>query len=116
MSEIPIKCVKRFEVAMVEAFGPEYLREPNAQETTRLLENNAANGFPVMLGSIDCMHWRWKNCLTACHEEFRGHKKDFAIILETMDDKYTWIWNSFFEMPDSCNDINVLQRSPPSPS
>jgi hypothetical protein len=28
-----IKCVKRFEVAVLEVFGPDYLRAPNAQDT-----------------------------------------------------------------------------------
>ena len=62
-----IKCVKRFTVAIVEVFGPEYLRSPNAQDIARLLEQNAKRGFPGMLGSIDCMHWRWKNCPAAWH-------------------------------------------------
>ena len=52
-----IKCVKRFAVTVVRVFGEEYLRAPNAQDTTRLLEFNKARGFPGMLGSIDCMHW-----------------------------------------------------------
>jgi hypothetical protein len=107
-----IECVKRFAVAVVEVFGPEYLRAPNAQDTARLLEMNKARGFPGMLGSIDCMHWRWKNCPAAWHGQFKGHKKDATIILEAVADQETWIWHAFFGMPGSCNDINVLQRSP----
>ena len=29
-----------------------------------------------------------------------------------MADYETWIWHVFFGMPGSCNDINVIQRSP----
>ena len=39
-------------------------------------------------------------------------KKDCTIILEAMADYETWIWHAFFGMPGSCNDINVLHRSP----
>jgi hypothetical protein len=57
-----IKYVKRFVVAIVQVFVATYLRAPNAEDTARLLEENAARGFPGMLGSIDYMHWSWKNC------------------------------------------------------
>ena len=107
-----IKCVKRFAVAVVRVFGEKYLRSPNAQDTARLLEYNKNRGFPGMLGSIDCMHWKWKNCPAAWHGQFRGHKKDSTIILEAVADHETWFWHAFFGMPGSCNDINVLQRSP----
>jgi hypothetical protein len=107
-----IKCVKRFVLAIVQVFGATYLRAPNAEDTARLLEENTARGFPGMLGSIDCMHWSWKNCPAAWHGQFKGHKKDSTIILEAVANHETWIWHAFFGMPGSCNDINVIQRSP----
>ena len=52
-----IMCVKRFAVGIVQVFGEEYLRSPNAEDVARLLAMNKARGFSGMLGSIDCMHW-----------------------------------------------------------
>lgn len=46
--------VKAFAKAVVEVFGEEYLRAPNAEDTHRILEINKSRGFPGMLGSIDC--------------------------------------------------------------
>ena len=37
-----IECVRRFAIAVVDVFGPEYFRAPNAQDTARLLESNKA--------------------------------------------------------------------------
>jgi hypothetical protein len=41
--------------AIISVFGEEYLREPNLEDTQRLLYINEKRGFPGMLGSIDCM-------------------------------------------------------------
>jgi hypothetical protein len=70
-----IKCVNRFVVAIVQVFCTTYLRAPNAEDAVRLLEENAARGFPGMLGSIDCMHWSWKNCPVACMDSSKGRKR-----------------------------------------
>ncbi|XP_047952479.1 uncharacterized protein LOC125198069 [Salvia hispanica] len=47
-------------------FGPEYLRKPNADECQRLIDmHGRVHNFPGMMGSIDCMHWEWRNCPVA---------------------------------------------------
>ena len=51
-----LKATFKFARAVVEVFGPEYLREPNAQDTEKLLAIGEARGFPGILRSIDCMH------------------------------------------------------------
>jgi hypothetical protein len=41
----------------VKIYGSRYLRPPNEEEITALLQIAEARGFPRMVGSIDCMHW-----------------------------------------------------------
>ena len=81
-----IMCVKRFVVRIVQVFGQEYLRSPNVEDTARRLEMTKARGFPGMLGSIDCMHWTWKNYPKAWYGQFYDQKKGSTIILEAVAD------------------------------
>nr|XP_023897389.1 uncharacterized protein LOC112009287 [Quercus suber] len=78
-----VTSLKKFVAAMVAIFSEEYLRSPNNEDIARLLAHGQNRGFPGMLGSIDFMHWKWKNCPTA--------------------------WKGM--LPESNNDINVLERS-----
>jgi len=103
-----IECLKRFVKAVVEVFGEEYLRAPNAQDISRLLAINNARGFPGMLGSIDCMHWKWEMFPTAWRGAYAGHKDGPTMILEAVASQDLWIWHAFFGLPGSLNDINVL--------
>jgi hypothetical protein len=41
----------------------------------RLLEFGSKRGFPGILGSVDCMHWQWKNCLAVWAGQFQGKEK-----------------------------------------
>jgi hypothetical protein len=41
----------------------------------RLLKIGAQRGFPGMLGSLDCMHWEWKNFPLAWAGKFQGKEK-----------------------------------------
>lgn len=88
----------------MDVYGGEYLRKPTTDDLERLLEESKA------LGSIDCMHWQWKNCLTAWHGMYQGRNKKPTVILEAIASNDMWIWH-FFGAPGSLNDINVLDRS-----
>ncbi|XP_024010456.1 glutathione S-transferase T2-like [Eutrema salsugineum] len=58
-------CLENFVEATINLFGDEYLRRPTQEDLQRLLYVAEQRGFPGMIGSIDCMHWEWKNCPTA---------------------------------------------------
>jgi hypothetical protein len=87
------------------------LRSPNPEDIARLLAIGESRGFPGMLGSIDCMHWKWKNCRNAWRGMYSGHIREPTIILEVVAYHDLWIWHAFFGLPGSHNDINVLERS-----
>nr|XP_023911884.1 uncharacterized protein LOC112023512 [Quercus suber] len=106
-----IKSLKKFVKAVVSIFSEEYLRSPNNNDIARLLAVGQHHGFPGMLGSIDYMHWKWKNCPSKWKGQYIGHTHDPTIILEIVASYDLWIWHAFFGLPGSHNDINVLERS-----
>ena len=104
--------LKHFCKTVIAEFGSEYLRAPTEADMNRILTTNAARGFPGMLGSIDCMHWFWKNCPTAWSGQYKGKESGPTVVLEAIASYDLWIWHAYFGMPGSNNDINVLDRSP----
>ena len=106
-----IECVKRFCQGVVEIFGPEYLRSPNTADISRLLRKANQRGFPGMLDSLDIMHWAWKNYPAAYQGMYTGHVHRPTIVLEAVASYDLWIWHALFGMPESNNDINVLDAS-----
>ncbi|XP_073136949.1 uncharacterized protein [Henckelia pumila] len=105
------ECVKRFFRAVVEVFDDLYLRSPNALDIERLLYIGKQRGFLGMLGSLVCMHWKWKNCPTAWVGQYTGRSESPKIIFEVVADYDMWIYHAYFGFPDSDNDINVLSKS-----
>ncbi|KAH9725196.1 Immune-associated nucleotide-binding protein 9 [Citrus sinensis] len=106
-----IESLKRFCRAIVEVFAEQYLRSPNANEVARLLHVGKERGFPGMLGSLNCMHWKWKNCPTAWAGKYDSRSGTPTIILEAVADYDIWIWHAHFGLSGSNNDINVLEAS-----
>jgi hypothetical protein len=106
-----IKLVWLFVKMMIRVLGLEYLRSPNEEDTIRLMAMNEKRGWPGILGSIDCMHWKWKNCPKAWHGLYCGKSRDPTIVLEAVASHDLWNWHYFFGLPGSLGDINVLHRS-----
>ncbi|KAF8407599.1 hypothetical protein HHK36_006733 [Tetracentron sinense] len=80
-----IETLKRFVRAVVEVFGEEYLRSPNNEDISRLLAQGEDCGLLGMLGSINCMHWKWKNCTVAWKGQYeRGGHYYPSTILEAV--------------------------------
>ncbi|WZZ77775.1 putative nuclease HARBI1 [Brassica napus] len=105
-------CLEHFVQGIINIFGDEYLRRPTPEDLQRLVDIGEIRGFPGMIGSIDCMHWEWKNCPTAWKGQYtRGSGKP-TIVLEPVASQDLWIWHAFFGPPGTLNDINILDRSP----
>ena len=81
----------QFATAVVDIFGPEYLRAPNEEDVARILAVNKARGFLGMWGSIDCMHWKWDKCPKALHGMYKGKEGKPTVILEAVASHDTWI-------------------------
>ncbi|CAN6701430.1 unnamed protein product [Malus baccata var. baccata] len=72
-------------------YKDEYLREPNQGDLNRLIRKTEDRGFPDMIGSIDCMHWDWKNCPIEWQEGFSGRSRKPTVVLEAVASYDTWI-------------------------
>ncbi|CAM8910745.1 unnamed protein product [Rhodiola kirilowii] len=88
-----LECMKKWCAQVVEHYKDRYLRSPNAADLSRLLQRAEQKGFPGMFGSIDCMHWDWKNCPcpTSWQGASSGRKGRPTIILEVVASYDTWI-------------------------
>ena len=97
---------------VIAQFSATYFRKPTLDDIQRLLREGEDRGFLGMIGSIDCMHWEWENCPPGWKGMYQGRSRMVTVILEAVASRDLWIWHAFFGTPGSCNDINVLQRSP----
>ncbi|OWZ15369.1 Nuclease HARBI1 [Phytophthora megakarya] len=105
-----LQCLKRFCEAVIKIFWgvstPAYTgRAPS------ILEQNARRCFVGMAGSVDCMHWQWRNCPTALAGQHKGKEKKSTKILEVVADYNLRIWHCNFGSPGSLSDINILDHS-----
>jgi hypothetical protein len=107
-----IECLTYFCKGVMKNFGSEYLRKPKIEDIDRLLQIGEARGFPGMIGSLDCMHWQWKNCPVEWQGAYtRGDQGAATIMLEAVASHDLWIWHAFFGTAGSNNDLNVLYQS-----
>uniref|UniRef100_A0A2N9EE81 Nuclease HARBI1 n=1 Tax=Fagus sylvatica TaxID=28930 RepID=A0A2N9EE81_FAGSY len=85
---IAVESLKKFVKEVVNVFSEEYLKSPNSNDIARLVAVNEKREFLGMLGSIDCMHWKWKNYSTAwkyeCDPNGVQQGDDYEQVLESI--------------------------------
>ena len=86
-----LESLKKFVTAVIDVFFKEYLRKPKNEDITKLLAHSKHRSFLGMLSSIDCMHWKWKNCQFAWKGQYCGHIREPTIILEAVASYDFWI-------------------------
>ncbi|XP_026381560.1 uncharacterized protein LOC113276201 [Papaver somniferum] len=106
-----LEATRRFCMTIVHLYDKEYLRELPAGDVELLLKQNKSRGFPGMLGSLDCMHWKWDKCPSVESGAYTAYKGSESIVLEAVVSYDLWFWHAFFGMPGSNNDINGMNRS-----
>ncbi|MBW0478934.1 hypothetical protein O181_018649 [Austropuccinia psidii MF-1] len=94
-----LRSLHQFWEGIIELYGPTYLLYPNKNNIEHLMNMGEKRGFPGMLGSVDCMHWVWKNCPCAWEGQHKGKEKFYCKIYGS-------------GMPGSHNGLNVLNHSP----
>jgi hypothetical protein len=77
---IVLECLEYYCSSIIECFRDEFLRHSTVADTQRLLAKAEERGFPGMLGSIDCIHWRWHNCPVGWQGQFT---RDTSNILQS---------------------------------
>ena len=108
------QCLEYFTKCIHVLYYEKYLRRPNSDDIENIYAlHEEKHKLPGMLGSIDCMHWDWKNCPKALQAQFkrRDHKYP-TLMLEAVADQRLWIWHAYFGVPGANNDLNVLYGSP----
>ncbi|GJW48416.1 RNA-directed DNA polymerase, eukaryota [Tanacetum coccineum] len=92
------ECLDHFTKCIHVLYYDKFLRRPTATDIQKTYElHEEKHGLPGMLGSIDCMHWDWKNCPKSLHGQFkRSTNKYPTLMLEAVADQKLWIWHAYF--------------------
>ncbi|XP_023768360.1 uncharacterized protein LOC111916947 [Lactuca sativa] len=103
-----------FCIDVMSLYGPRYLRRPTTCDIQQLYAHHGnVHGLPRMLGSLDCMNWRWNVCPKAYQGQYtKGNYHYPTVVLEAVASQDLWIWHAFFDSSGLLNDVDILNNSP----
>ncbi len=78
------ECLRHFVKKIREVFELEFLNKPTQVDLEKQLRMNVKIGWPGMLVSLDCTHYRWKSCPVVLQGSFIDKDKNKSIILEAI--------------------------------
>lgn len=105
--------LQMFIKGVIKVFRQEFLKPPQPDKLKTIMAEYEECGFPGCKGSVDGMHWEWKNSPAGWAGQFQGKDKTPTIVLEGVASHSLRFWHAFVGTPGAVNDINVLIRSPP---
>jgi hypothetical protein len=108
------ECYKHFLDTMCHHYMGEYLGLPTSADLRNIVAlHKRVHGVDGMIGSLDCMQTKWKNCPVAWQQSFKGRSKGMSTItLEAAADYNLWFWHAAYGFSGALNDVNVLNLSP----
>ncbi|GJX56138.1 RNA-directed DNA polymerase, eukaryota [Tanacetum coccineum] len=76
------ECLDHFTKCIHVLYYDKFLRRPTATDIQKTYElHEEKHGLPGMLGSIDCMHWDWKNCPKSLHGQFKRSTNKYPTLM-----------------------------------
>ena len=106
------KCFGQF-VEMVPEVLKNWTKWPDDEEAKKICdEHEAQHGFKGMLGSLDCLHWHWGQCMMIDHYAYCGKSGKPTIVLEAICQKNLKFLYFNFGAPGVQNDVSILRSSP----
>ena len=88
---IVLECLNDFTNAVCSIYSTKYLHYHTEDDLQWLLLILYQRGFPGMLGSINCMHWVWKNCMVSLAGQYKGKESKPTMVLEAIVDRNLWL-------------------------
>jgi hypothetical protein len=64
-----------------------------------------------MIGSLDCSHFVWGNCLVAHHGQYQGQEGRPTIVVEALANYILFAWHAVFGYCGMLNDLSIWDKS-----
>lgn len=106
------RCFAQF-VELVPDVLSKYTAFPTDEEAQKICDDHEAkHGFKGMLGSLDCLHWHWGQCMMVEHYAYCGKSGKPTMVLEAICKQNLKFLYHNFGSPGVQNDISILRSSP----
>ena len=93
---------------VIRTYGDEFLNSWGEAEIRKEMEVNAKRGFPGMMGSIDCVHWQWKNYLIAWQGMYQDRNHKRSIVAEAICGHDMYFYQVYVGLPGSLNNTAIM--------
>ncbi|GJX63676.1 protein arginine N-methyltransferase 1.6 [Tanacetum coccineum] len=83
------QCLENFTKCIHVLYVEKFFRKPTSSDIEKTNElHEEKHGLPGMLGSIDCIHWEWRNCPKSLHMQFKRKDHKYpTLMLEAVADQ-----------------------------